>query len=254
MSEFSLYMDDGGHPSDKPYVTVAGYIATEENWLAFEKEWRHKIEFFKLDYPFHMTDFMATTRISDVRKDWILGVLSGIVKKYTSGKFGSAVSMRAYERVNETYALEEMLGAPLAIICREIARQMNIWKLANFGKQDKLLMFMESGSTHYGDVIQVFKRDRLPIPTPVEKEVAAVQPADILAWEMLRYFKKGKLSKNAKRVGTVKHENFGGLYEDKQLIEVCKNAKVPLRENVREGAKIAFHSERKRPRRRTIKP
>jgi hypothetical protein len=105
---------------------------------------------------------------------------------------------------------------------------------------------------HIGDVMQVFKRDRLPEPTPVCKEVAALQPADILAWEMLRYFRTGVLSKNARRIGRVKHEDFGGLFEDRQLIETCKNAGVPLRSTIRPGAKITFHSAPKRPRRRSI--
>jgi hypothetical protein len=70
---------------------------------------------------------------------------------------------------------------------------------------------------------------------------------------MLRYFRTGVLSKNARRVGEVKQQNFGGLFEEKQLIQICKMAKMPLRSDIPAGAKITFHSEPKQLRRRTIK-
>jgi hypothetical protein len=252
MSDYALYMDDGGHPDDKPYVTVGGYIGSEDQWLSFEPKWKHKVAYFGIDYPFHMTDFMRMP-LTDLKRDWILGTLNSIVKGHTSGKFGAAIKMDSYRKVNEVYPLQEMIGAPLAINAREIARQVNQWKRENFKDGDRLLVFMERGSKHFGDVLKVFKRDRLPTPIPVDKELAAVQPSDILAWEMLRYFRTGILSKNAKRIGQVKRQNFGGLFEEKQLIEICENAKVPLRSRISPSAKIKFHSEPKQPRHRTIK-
>jgi hypothetical protein len=140
MTEFALYMDDGGHPVDKPYVTIGGYVSTEEKWLKFETEWKHKLDYFGLEYPFHMTDFMAIP-MKPVRRNWILGTLATIVEKHTCGRFGSAISMDSYHRVSDLYLLEEMMGAPLAIIAREIARQMNVWKRDNFGADDKMLIF-----------------------------------------------------------------------------------------------------------------
>src|ERR1035441_2935758 len=168
MSEYALYLDDGGHPDDKPHVVIAGYIATEEQWLTFEPAWKHKLEYFGLDYPFHMTDFMRQHR-SDVKRDWILAALAHIVNRHTKSKFASAVKMSDYKRVNETYSLQEEIGAPLALTAREVARQLNKWKRDFFLKNDHLLIFMEQGAKHFGDVIQVFKRDNLPIPGPVEK-------------------------------------------------------------------------------------
>jgi hypothetical protein len=57
MTEFALYLDDGGHPSDQPYLVVAGYVAAESQWLAFEPKWRGALARFHLGTDFHMTDF-----------------------------------------------------------------------------------------------------------------------------------------------------------------------------------------------------
>ena len=39
-SAFTGYFDDSGHPDDQPVVIVGGHIATVEQWLIAEREWK----------------------------------------------------------------------------------------------------------------------------------------------------------------------------------------------------------------------
>jgi len=259
MSEYALYLDDGGHPDDRPFLVVAGYVASESQWLAFEPQWREALARFDLGTEFHMTDFMADRRKSSTLKaDQILFTLASITKKSTAHLFVAAVDIAAYKRINDEFALEECHGAPYAITTRALARSLNLWKSKNFGEDDCLRIFVEEGTKHYGDLEQVFKRDKLPMPIRVGKEMPQVQPSDILAWETFNWLRAGspsQIGKNLKRLTfpTRKKEEIEGMIYEADLRRICRETAVPLRVSMNPGDTIAFHSEKKRKRRRTIK-
>jgi hypothetical protein len=259
MTEFALYLDDGGHPNDQPFLVVAGYIATESQWLAFEPYWRKALARFSLGSKFHMTDFMAQRRrYTSLKLDQILYTLASIAKENTLRPFVCAVDIAAYRRVNTDFTLEECHGAPYAITARAMAKELNRWKLESTQAADRLLIFVEEGTKHYGDLEEVFKRDKLPMPNRVSKEIPQVQPADILAWETFNWLRSGSpsmMGKNLKRLTTPirRKESFGGILNETDLRRICGETDVPLRSNMRAGDTIAFHSNRKRKRRRTIK-
>src|SRR5271154_1782570 len=119
MAEYSVYLDDGGHPDDQPYLVIAGFSATVEQWLALEPEWLDALHKLGLGAEFHMTDFMAK-KYPEFKREQILSTLRGVIQKYTLRPFISAVDMAAYKRVQEELALEECHGAPFALIGRAL--------------------------------------------------------------------------------------------------------------------------------------
>ena len=39
MTEYALYIDDGGHPADRPFLVAAGFLSRKEKkWKAFEQQ------------------------------------------------------------------------------------------------------------------------------------------------------------------------------------------------------------------------
>lgn len=117
---------------------------------------------------------------------------------------------------------------------------------------------MEEGTKHYGDMEQLFKRDGLPMPVRVPKALPQVQPADILAWETFFWLRAGGPSqqrKNLKRltIPTRRREDFGGILYEADLRRLCADTGVYPRATLKPGDTIAFHSEKKRKRKRTIK-
>jgi hypothetical protein len=258
MTEHALYLDDGGHPDDQPFLVVAGYVATESQWLAFEPKWRDTLTRFKLGTEFHMTDFMRQRRrYTALKFDQILGTLAAVIKAHTLRPFVCAIDIAAYKRVNDELALEECHGAPYALTARSLARDLRLWQSQNFQAKDRLLSFVEEGTKHYGDLEQVFKRDRLPIPTKVPKSMPQVQPADVLAWEAFNWLRAGsslQMEKNLDRLTRPirKKQNFGGILYEADLRRICADTDVYLRSTLNPGDTIAFHSERKRKRKRTI--
>jgi hypothetical protein len=259
MTEFALYIDDGGHPDDQPFVVVAGYVATGSAWHEFESRWRDALTKSNVGNVFHMTEFMNDRyKYSILRREQILSTLALITKTCTLYPFVCAIDIAAYKRVNEEFAFEECHGAPYAVTARSLARILNIWKDKNLQVDDRLQTFVEEGTKHYGDLEQLFKRDGLPLPKRVPKATPQVQPADILAWELFNWLRHGspkQQSNNLKRltVPIRKKEDMGGILHEADLRRICADTDVYRRSTLNPGDTIAFHSDRKRKRKRTIK-
>jgi hypothetical protein len=258
MTEYALFLDDGGHPDDQPFLVVAGYVSSESKWRIFEPVWRDALARFELGPEFHMAEFMSRRKgYSALRFDQILGSLAAIIKAHTLLPFMCAIDIGAYRRVNDEFALEECHGAPYAIASRSLAGDLNSWKSANLGLEDRLLIFVEAGTKHYGDLEQVFKRDSLPHPSRVPKEMPQVQPADILAWELFNFLRTGSPKHPTKNLDRLvknirKKQQLGGILYEVDLRRICKDTDTHRRNSLRPGDTIAFHSERKRKRKRTI--
>lgn len=252
MADYAIYIDDSGHPDDQPYVVAAGFISTEEKWLAFDPAWKIVLERHTLPFPFHMTDFMANGYRASQRSA-ILGDLVSVIHKHTIACFAGAVDVEAYKRVNGKYALQEYLGAPYALAARIMAIQINKWRERNLQSGDNLLLFAEQGTKHRGDMLDVFKRDRLPEPISVEKSLTAVQPADMLAWEMFCFLRGCKNDRRMRRI-VRNQRQFGVILREKDLIATCTEGipAVSLRSELGTNPKIVFHSSPKKHRRRTI--
>jgi hypothetical protein len=253
VSEYRLYIDDSGHPDDQPFVVVAGFVSTAEKWAAFETAWPATLRSLGLKTVFHMTDFMTQKRKVKERSA-ILETIRGVIAGHTLAQFTGAVDIHGYRRVNDEYALEECLGAPLALAARGMALDLNRWKVGHLGPADTLLLFAEEGSKHRGDLAAVFERDRLPAPTTVKKSVACVQPADILAWSMFDYLRTGKPLRRVQRlIGG--QDTFGSMFREDDLRRTVAEMipRIMLRSELTPAATISFHTTPKRPRKRTIK-
>jgi hypothetical protein len=251
MTEYAAYIDDSGHPSDQPFVIAAGFLATEPEWVAFEPEWRTALFEHGLGDVLHMTDFEKAYRNSP--KKWvILHNLIDIILAHTGAHFVNVVAMADYRKVNSIYRLQECIGSPYSMAVRGIARSINVWKEKFFKADDKLLLFVENGTLHRGDMEEIFRRDGLPVPRYVPKSMPAVQAADWLAWEALYAHRRNYVRKTLKRV--VEDESNwdgGGIWREPDLVRSCEMVRIPKREATA-SMEVVFHNAPKRKRHRTI--
>jgi hypothetical protein len=256
MTEYAAYFDDSGHPDDQEAVVVAGFIASEREWLLFEREWQEILDREGME-SFHMTDFEKSTVWPQHKKDAILRRLVSTIKIRTIKSISQGVLMKDYKQINEIRALEETVGAPYALAGRTVAKSLNVWK-ENFAQpEDKLLVFFEDGTKHKGEFIDAMERDQLPCPAFVKKrEATPLQAADWLAWEVFHAFKTKEIRPSLKRlVGSLPLNDLDhGFFGVNALERLCKHkdAHVPLRSELPPGTKIVHHSSPKKIRKRTI--
>jgi hypothetical protein len=255
MNEYSVYLDDSGHPNDQPYLLIAGFSATVSQWLAFEPIWLEKIQKLHLGGAFHMTDFMREKR-TQFQEDRVLSQLRSVIQAHTLRPFVSAVDMVAYKRVQNEFTLEETQGAPYALVARHFAKDLHEWQTQELKPGDRTLVFVEEGTKHYGDLELVFKKDGLPVPNRVPKSMAQVQPADMLAWEVFRFLRAGSPRKMRKNLDLLtrpirRQQSFGGIFYEHDLRQLCSELRVPPRSIIPPGENpIRFEGDRNRSRAR----
>jgi hypothetical protein len=252
MTEFAAYFDDGGHPVDQVAVIVAGFIATEDQWLFFEKEWKEIL--LRLgNNSLHMTDFENSRAWSRSQKDSVLEDLVSVIKRRTRYHISHIVPMKEYREINQERAFEELLGTPYAVAGRTSAKSINDWKRKYMSSDDKLLVLFEDGTLHKGDFMEAMKRDRLPCPNFIQT-VPPLEAADWLAWELLyalkNDYKARPILENVLRC----HPGDDGIYESHNLHDLATKIPVPapLRSSLEPSTKLYHHTSPKRPRKRTI--
>lgn len=99
------YMDESGTHDNSEVVAVAGYLATYEQWNAFEKEWNEAMRYFRVD-DFHMTDFEAHKAEfanlgwwTNNRRAAFMERITGICQRHTIIGLGCAIVREQYERI-----------------------------------------------------------------------------------------------------------------------------------------------------------
>src|SRR5450631_1240772 len=92
------YFDDSGHPDDQMTVVVAGFIATEDQWRLFERDWRNILDPFGIDI-FHMTDVEASNRWSRIEKDLIVERLVRTITTRAQYHISEIVLMDDYKEI-----------------------------------------------------------------------------------------------------------------------------------------------------------
>jgi hypothetical protein len=260
VTDYSVYLDDGGHPDSQPFLLIAGFAATVSQWSAFEPIWKATLKVLGLPAVFHMTDFMAEKRTA-FQEERILSKLRGVIQSHTLRPFIHAVDMAAYKRVQSEFTLEESHGAPYALAGRTFMKELHEWQAQALEPNERTMVFVEEGTKHYGDLEQLFKRDKLPIPNRVPKFLAQVQPSDMLAWEIFNFLRAGSPRRMRKNLDALtrsirKQQNFGGIWYEHDLRRLCaKKPKVPRRDTISPGEnpiRFGGGGERKRVRKRTV--
>ena len=102
LPRYVSYVDEAGHSKDpnRSYLCMAGLLATETAWKAFDPEWRTACEDEGLMEPFHMMDFAAYKGQfkgwNDDRRKRLLGKLIAAIRNAKAIPIGSVVSVKDF--------------------------------------------------------------------------------------------------------------------------------------------------------------
>lgn len=179
----SVYLDDSGHPVDKPFLVLGGLVSTEARWIEFERPWREVLKERKISFPFHATDFFSD-RAKDPKLKHIVSDLVRVISNHVEAAFSVGLEMAAYKAANRVRRLEEFSGAPIAMISRSLREEINKWRNAIRDKSP-LLYFIEEGTYQRGDIEQCWRLlDKQNPPVPVSKKHPSAQAADLYAFSV----------------------------------------------------------------------
>jgi hypothetical protein len=197
---FKAYFDDSGDEKD-PQETVsslAGWVATAEQWQYFEKNWEKALKDHEVPY-LHMKEFAP--RIKDFKKykddeESRIALLQSLIRVMSEAQLegvASVVKMVDLRYFNDRYHNDINSYAFNLHTCMNIISDrwpdtiVEMWldrtnKLGPKINKAKDYCKSEGYYGHYNDKITP-----LPIPKGLTfKEVIPIQAADLLAWEIRR--------------------------------------------------------------------
>lgn len=211
MAIFYAYFDDSGTRGDSDSLTVAGFIASVEQWDAFRSEWEGAMKDFGVSH-LHMKDFAHSTgefsgwETQEHKRREFLNRLVSIIGRRVRHSFSATILLEDYESFNEVYPLDEEQGGPFALCVGLTLEQVDAWKKRHLTTSDVVKFVYEDGATGKGFVIDHFGRAN-DIAFMKKGEHPALEAADFAAYEHTKAYRmevSGKLGEIRKSLGLLR--------------------------------------------------
>jgi hypothetical protein len=196
------YFDESGTHDAAAAISVAGYLSTPERWEVFEQEWKKALDDFVIPF-FHMADF--ANNAPPYYNTWTpeqklerFDRLAKIINDHILISVGYSFSVPRYRAIFSAGAKRAGGGA------YGVAANCCFMEAAKFIKESLnpeawVRYFFESGAQGAGEILKNFQ---LNVRTPQQKEhyrtlalsfedkreFCPLQAADILAYELYRYY------------------------------------------------------------------
>lgn len=201
MSMLTCYFDASGSKHGTSVYSVAGYVSTEDGWIAFDRDWTSRLERFHVPH-FHMKEFGPSKghfkgwEGKDCRRAEFLEQLVRITRRYALHSFSVTMNLNVYEAGNRLFSLKERGVVPLLLCgggCVE--------KALKWGKEKRrtepIKFYFEKGELDWG-ILKKWMDDRgIPCdsapkrPDPSKSlgfPLTPLQAADFVAWQLRRLY------------------------------------------------------------------
>jgi hypothetical protein len=155
----TLYCD-ASKTLGESYTVVAGAVASVQDWLDFDSEWRGALNNEGLQY-FRMSEFahsrgqfaIGDWKHNEERRRTFFRRVAQIIADHVACWIGVAVSRKEYEAADRIYELHEYTQpyTVCALTCIDLARK---WQAANHLEYLPLECVLEEGDEHAGQLWQ----------------------------------------------------------------------------------------------------
>lgn len=248
---FTAYYDESGSPEQRA-VVVASFVASDEQWLEFERNWNdtlrqfdislfHAVEFFQSVGEFAKWNAHSTNRELQETRQWFLRQLLAHIKLRVRFCCSHVVRMEDYRKVNQTYFLDAV--PPYAISGRTAVKSVTDWANRNHISEAQINHVFEDGAKHKGSLQKSIIKHKGFEPIFKKKDEAVpLQAADLLAYEthagIRDIFERGvtdfdDLRYPLRMLDEVPHRMIDwGTYSETNLEEFCVKAKIPRRDSI----------------------
>jgi len=156
----SLYFDESYTHAPQPRVhTVAGYLATDIQWIKFRRDWRRILESEDLDH-FHMVDFQACKPPFDMwakeKRANFLASLHTVIKDRTIISFATTADLADYDVLTDEQ--KKALISPHAFAVHNCMKGVGFWAAYNIINHPIIAYVFEEGQPHQKHVNRLVGR------------------------------------------------------------------------------------------------
>jgi hypothetical protein len=188
MDRYTAFFDESG---DQHIKVFAGFVAGNEQWERFEREWREVLKRFSAQ-SLHMRTFahsvneFAEWKGDERRRVSFLEALIGVIRIRTRTSFATAVLVDDFNDVAKRHPEIRESHTPFAIAGNSCIVKVARWaQRCQIPGSDVALIF-EDGAAEKKTFVREAKKHLGITPTFAKKgDYAAFQAADLLAFEYL---------------------------------------------------------------------
>lgn len=244
---YIAYYDDSGSADDTLAVVVGGFVATDEQWPHFERNWKETLRQFGIplfnmrDFAHSLREFSRFKHNKEDREYFLRQLLSHIKVRVTYSN-AHAVLMHDYRKVNDIYALDQTLP-PYALAGRTCVARINLWAEKRGIPKEQVRHVFEDGSAGKTKLYESVLRDhQIEVTFKKKDESIALQAADLFAYEMLAgnraIFERGitdfeKLRYPIRQLREFLRDPYDwGTYTQKDLETFCRKVPIPRRDSL----------------------
>jgi len=209
LAMFTACFDASGTVHDQPYLVVAGYVSSANDWIRFDQDWQQRLRQDGLSY-FHRADCESNRgefsgwKGKERAKDKLLHDLITIVSRNTYRKVGCMISNKVLAEkllpeVKRDFHLHAYAFAGIVSVS-----QVYKWAFTNKIRTPIEWIF-EDGDDGKGELMANMRMYGYPYPSFRPKKdrldngslipaFTGLQAADYLAYEMFQMLKNQKVS------------------------------------------------------------
>jgi hypothetical protein len=151
------FFDESGMHQDPAITTVAGFIATENQWKSFNPKWKRALKkqnvkvFHMVDFEKGRGDFRGWTV---ERKIELIKKLLGIINECANLIVAHAVKPRDFEQVKKQYPKANI--SKYQLCCDQCIVSLSTWLMANPKRGDSVGVVFEQGNKFMSETMNLY--------------------------------------------------------------------------------------------------
>jgi hypothetical protein len=183
---FTAYFDASGTKRTM-VLTVAGFVATAEEWKVFETEWKGLLP--EGISVFHMKDFVSSKKGweewkgKSSRRAHFFAALVKCIRTHTRKGFALTIAMPDYNKINSEYAFSEAVGNPYPLVGNGALGQLKNWATKKRIDFRQIPCAFEEGDEDQGDLLNRARADGFDAITQSKKCIRAFDACDLAVWK-----------------------------------------------------------------------
>ncbi len=194
LNEYTGYFDESGIDTTSAVFTVAGYLATVEEWQEFTPEWDHVLADFRIT-KFRMVEFAQSTgefrtwKDEEDKRQQFVSRLIDIIDRRITYVFSMSLMREDYDTVNKEYQLEERLASPYALCGLGVIHLAYQWRESHPDAQMKFIFHDKPlGKGKFQTFIEEHGATVDAADIAFMKDHRAIEAADFAAYEHRLFF------------------------------------------------------------------
>ena len=163
---FLAYIDCSGDARDPQakVISVAGYIAHEDQWARFEEQWTRVLDQYGVP-ALHMKEFSHSVKGSafetwkgdNAKRNAFMAALTDVVNDCNLQVVSTTLVLAAYEDSNRDLMLREAFGAPYAVATLKTVAETVAWHKRH-AINEPLLILLEKGDNEQSSFSRLLER------------------------------------------------------------------------------------------------